>query len=378
MRDRTPGRYSLLPEAEAPEPDIRRVLIYRLGSLGDTVVALPCLHLIARRFPNAERVLLTGYPVTAKAPAAAAVLGVSELVHRYMSYTVGTRNVSELLQVAWKIRRFAPEVVVYLMPIRPYKSVLRDRIFLRLVGVERIVGLPEQRMQKRRLDAATGLYEAEAVRLAQTIRELGVAGVDKLDNWDLRLSQGERQAATAALGKLASRPLIVCGPGTKMQAKDWGKQNWRELLGRLHARYPQHGLALIGASEDSEASEFAAERWGGAKVNLCGQLTPRETAAALAGAQAFLGPDSGPMHLAASVGVHCAIAFSAHGLPGVWFPVGEMHQIVYHRTECHGCGLEICIDREQQCMREITVDEMEQAAIRVLENSAQNALVEVQ
>jgi hypothetical protein len=35
-----------------------RVLIYRLGSLGDTVVALPALHLVARAFPNAERVML--------------------------------------------------------------------------------------------------------------------------------------------------------------------------------------------------------------------------------------------------------------------------------------------------------------------------------
>ena len=51
----------------------------------------------------------------------------------------------------------------------------------------------------------------------------------------------------------------------------------------------------------------------GAKVNLCGRLTPRETAAVLEHAEVFLGPDSGPMHLAASVGVPCVIAFSAQG-----------------------------------------------------------------
>jgi len=356
----------LLSEAEVPEPDIRRVLIYRLGSLGDTVVALPCLHLIARRFPNAERVMLTNFPIHSKAPAAAAVLGESGLVQRYMRYTVGTRSVRELLQVAREIRQFAPEVVIYLMPIRPCKSALRDWVFLRLAGARRIVGLPESRTQKRRFDATSGLYEAEAARLARTIRELGEAGADKLANWDLRLTQSERQAATAALGDLAGRPLIVCGPGTKMQAKDWGKQNWRELLGRLHTRYPQHGLALIGAREDQEASHFAAELWSGAKQNLCGLLTPRQTAAVIAGAQVFLGPDSGPMHLAASVGVHCVIAFSAHGLPGVWYPAGESHQIVYHRTECHGCGLETCIKRERLCMRSISVDEMEQAAVRIL------------
>ena len=40
-------------------PAIKKILIYRIGSLGDTIVALPCFHLIERLYPNAERVLLT-------------------------------------------------------------------------------------------------------------------------------------------------------------------------------------------------------------------------------------------------------------------------------------------------------------------------------
>src|ERR1022692_4022661 len=83
------------------ESGVRRVLIYRLGSLGDTVVALPCFHLIARTYPNAERRLLTNFPVHAKAPAAAAVLGDSGLVHGYMSYTwVPARSAS---CCAWRV-----------------------------------------------------------------------------------------------------------------------------------------------------------------------------------------------------------------------------------------------------------------------------------
>jgi len=35
--------------------DVKRVLIYHLGSLGDTLIALPALHLIAHAFPNSER-----------------------------------------------------------------------------------------------------------------------------------------------------------------------------------------------------------------------------------------------------------------------------------------------------------------------------------
>jgi len=354
-----------------PDPSVKKVLIYRLGSLGDTTVALPCFHLIERAFPNAQRTLLTNFPVHAKAPASAAVLGDSGLVHGYMRYTVGTRSPSELLRLAREIRHLKPEVLVYLMPVRPMKMVTRDKWFFRLAaGVSRIIGLPEPADLVRNQDPVTGFYEPEATRLARTVRVLGDPGLENLANWSLRLTPAEREAAKFALGTLVDKPLVICGPGTKMQAKDWGQENWRALLGRLSARYPGYGLALIGAKEDGEVSEYAARDWSGPQVNLCGKLSPRETAAVLdqapAGARIFLGPDSGPMHLAACAGVPCVIAFSARGLPGVWYPAGKGHRIVYHQVNCFGCNLETCITEGRKCLTSISVDEMASAVSSVL------------
>ncbi len=344
---------------------IRRVLIYRLGSLGDTVVALPCFRLIASTYPNAERVLLANFPVAAKAPASAAVLGTSGLVHGYLRYTVGTRSPRELLRLNLDIRQFHPDVLIFLNP-HSLKYAKRDGIFFRLAGVKRIIGLPTADDLRHRLDAVTGLYESEAHRLARTLRSLGDAHTEDLANWSLELTDEERKVGAEALLPLGRRPLIVCGPGTKMQAKDWGQDNWRALLARLYRDYPDHALALIGALEETELTNFAAGDWAGPKVNLCGRLTPRETAAVIERARVFLGPDSGPMHLAASVGVPCVIAFSAAGAPGVWFPAGTHHQVIYHQTSCHGCRLETCTVEGRRCLTSITVDEMAAAVERVM------------
>jgi len=345
---------------------IRNVLIYRLGSLGDTVVALPCLHVIARAYPNAQRVLLTNFPVNSKAPAAAAVLGDTGLVHGYMRYTVGTRRAGELLRLAWLIRKFSPDLLIYLMPLRPGSNVRRDRIFFRFAGVRHIVGLPSQQALTRRLDPVTGLYEPEATRLARGIVELGDAHPEDLANWDLHLSAAEREAAQQALAPLPGRPLIVCAPGCKMQANDWEKENWRALLARLYRSYPAHALVVAGAQEDAATCDFAAQEWLGPKLNLAGKLTPRESAAVFARAAVFIGPDSGPKHLAACMGVPCVCVFGARDLPGVWFPPGEHNQIVYHQPECFGCGLETFIAMQKKCVRSVTVDEMEHAVARVL------------
>ena len=349
-----------------PDASIRRVLIHRLGSLGDTVVALPCFHLIARAFPNAERRLLTNFPVHAKAPASAAVLGDSGLVHGYMRYTVGTRNPLEVMRLAAEIRRFAPDVVIYLMPIRPWKAVMRDRLFFRLAGVKRVIGISGEQEMKLHFDEATGLYEREAERLSRMIAELGDANPADLANWDLILNDAERRAAEKALGSLRELPLIVCGPGTKMPAKDWGQDNWQVLLGRVDAMYPGHALVLVGATEEFDVAEQAARNWTGPWVNLCGRLGVRETAAMLEHAKIFLGPDSGPMHLAASVGVPCVIPFAGFALAGIWFPQGNKNQIVYHKTSCTGCGLEQCNVEGHPCMTSLTVEEMEAAVDRGL------------
>lgn len=346
---------------------VRRVLIYRIGSLGDTIVALPCFHLIERKYPEAERVLLTNFPVHAKAPAAAAVLANTGLVHGYMQYTIGTRSPGQLFQLAKKIRQFRPDVLIYLMPPRQADAVRRDAWFFKIGGaVKHIVGMPPNGHFEVRAELGAGLYEAEASRLARVVSEIGDAQLNDIQNWDLRLTKAEKDAATTALGDLAGKPLIVCGPGTKMQAKDWGKENWQALVKCLGTRYPNFGIALVGAKEEAGLADYVLFDWAGPKVNLCGRLDLRSTAAVLERASVFIGPDSGPMHLASCVGTPCVIAFSARGLPGVWYPFGSQHRVLYRKVSCFGCSLETCVNESRRCLTSISVDEMAAAVDQII------------
>jgi ADP-heptose:LPS heptosyltransferase len=364
----------------------RRVLVYRLGSLGDMLVALPALHLVERAFPAAERRMLTNVPVSSKAPAAAAILEGSGLVQGYMRYAVGTRSVWELLGVWWQIARWRPQVLVYLAAPRGVKAAQRDEAFFRLCGVRRIVGVPlTEGMQRNYYGAATGgkdqamgdgNLEPEAARLVRCIGELGAAGdiadpgrLNDPASWDLHLSAEERERAAGAIGAEAlAVESIAVSVGTKVQAKDWGKENWRALLGKMAAEFPGRALLLLGVAEESEASEFAAEGWrangGGVVVDLCGELTPRESAAAIARARLFVGHDSGPMHLAAAVGTPVVAIFAARNIPRQWFPFGKKHRVVYHRVECWGCGLETCLEQQKKCLMSIGVEEV-MDAVRV-------------
>jgi heptosyltransferase III len=357
----------------------RRVLIYRLGSLGDTVVALPAFHVVARAFPEAERRLLTNFPVQAKAPPAAAVLEGTGTVDGYFRYWVGTRSLGELARLWWEIARWRPQVLVYLGSARGVESARRDARFFRMCGVGRLIGVPltdemqeNRRAPGRRMGEGGDWLEPEALRLTRNIAELGDARLDDPASWDLRLTAAERARASEALAGVAGGPAIAVCVGTKVQSKDWGRENWRALLARLGGLYPGYALVLLGAGDESEASEFASAGWRaaaeknrergraqcGPAINLCGVLTPRESAAVLARAAVFVGHDSGPMHLAAAVQTPCIAIFAARNKPRVWFPYGARHRVVYHRVDCWGCGLETCIVEKKKCLTSIGVEEV--------------------
>jgi heptosyltransferase-3 len=341
----------------------QRVLLYRLGSLGDTLIALPALHLVARAFPNAQRRLLTNFPVNVKAPPAAAILEHTGLVSGYFRYAVGTRSLRELLALWAQLVLWRPEVLVYLAAARGTEAAKRDALFFRLCGIRRQVGIPlTEDMQSNLPTGPDRDLEPEAGRLVRNLAQLGPADLDDPASWGLHLTEGEHARAAQAISAAGNLPIIAVSVGTKMQSKDWGRDNWRALLTRIATLYPGHALALCGAPEESKASDFAAADWqttsGAPAINLCGQLTPRESAAVFARARIFLGHDSGPMHLAASVQTPCVAIFAARNLPRVWFPYGRQHRVLYHRVHCAGCDLEVCIAERKKCLTSISVEEV--------------------
>jgi ADP-heptose:LPS heptosyltransferase len=233
-----------------------------------------------------------------------------------------------------------------------------------MCGVPTIIGAPLGDLAHAHYDAQSYMWEHEASRLARTMVPLGDINLADPANWDLRLTPAELATADAVLAPVKERRILVAGVGTKMQAKDWGVEKWQALIHRMTNHFPEHALILVGAKDDRDLSGRVAKEWQGEHLNLCGQLQPRETAAVIRHSELFMGPDSGPMHFAASLGVPCAIAFSARGKPGIWYPYWEGHQVVYHKTDCFGCNLETCIEQRKKCLESIAVEEMFDAVMQ--------------
>ncbi|WP_184550114.1 glycosyltransferase family 9 protein [Mucilaginibacter sp. FT3.2] len=348
-----------------------KVLIYRLGSLGDTVMALPSFHKIRNSFPGADITLLTNKPVMAKAAAIETILGSGYFFNRTINYPVGTRSLSVLFNLVKQIRSLKIDTVVNITPTRSKKSLLRDKLFFKAAGVKKFIGFDAAKEDLEVcVDTQTGIMEWEAKRLARRISALGA--IDLLDdkNWNLNLSEQEHEIADSYNNILGNTtPVLAISTGTKNPSNDWEINNWQELLTRLSELLPQWKLMIVGAPDETAVAGQLMASWKHQSVDLCGKTTPRVSAALLKKASIFIGHDSGPIHLAASMGTPCVGIYSARNLPGQWFPRGENNRILYKLPDCAGCGLEVCVVQQKKCIMSITVDEVIQSILKVLNNN---------
>jgi ADP-heptose:LPS heptosyltransferase len=300
-------------------PPTANILIYRLGSLGDTVVALPCFHLVRNAYPGAKITLLTNQPVSGKAAPALAILENSGLCDEAVSYPVGIRKVSELKKVRQTLRQIQPEALINLAAGRGRLKSLRDYLFFRSCGIKNIIGTPWRRKDLKARQFRDGTFEPESQRLASRLAVLGTIDLADQRFWDLKLTPGERNQASELL-PLNAQSFVAVSVGTKVPVKDWGEDNWGKLLALLSEKLPDTTLVFLGAPDESERSEKLSRVWAGRSFNFCGKIPPRVSAAVLERCRLFIGHDSGPMHLAAAVGIPTVGLFAWHNPPGQWFP----------------------------------------------------------
>jgi ADP-heptose:LPS heptosyltransferase len=323
------------------------VLIFRLGSIGDTVVALPCFHAIARRFPDSRRILLTNSLTSVRASSAESILDGTGLVHEVIYYPVGDFSLPRILALRQEIRRLRPSTLVYLAERPDALSVWRDAAFFAAVGLFDIIGLPWRADDRLCRREPSGLLEYECVRLARTLAPaipVSFAGAD----WDLHLRPEECAKADTALAGLPPAPTatgpatrLALAPGAKVAIKDWGEAHWAALVNALAPKYAGTALILIGAADERDLCTRVAASWRGPVLNIAGSFSPRETAAMLRRCDLLVCHDSGPMHIAAAQQTPCVALFGNYNLPRKWYPYGDRHSVIHEP-----CGVrEIAVAR---------------------------------
>lgn len=168
-----------------------------------------------------------------------------------------------------------------------------------------------------------------ADHLVGTLQSLGVGPRDA--SAPIRLDVPATLAANAharltRLG-LAGRRWVAVHPGSGSASKNWPVERLATLVERLPSTVGASALVLAGPADEDAVAQLLARL--APPPLLVRDLPLPELAAALQHADAYVGNDSGPTHLAAMLGRPTLALFGPTD-PALWAPRGPRVRVLHH------------------------------------------------
>ena len=176
---------------------------------------------------------------------------------------------------------------------------------------------------------------------------------------ELWITQADRNYARDLLDAEGLIPgqdfLIVLLPGASLPLKMWPAGNYARLCDRIVEEYGAKILVCGSPEEETIGLEVAAEMRV-RPVVLTGKTTLRQLAALLELCDLYLGNDTGPLHIAAAMGI-ATVCIMGGGHFGRFYPYGDTNRrrVIFKKMDCYHCNWH-CIYETARCIQEITVD----------------------
>jgi heptosyltransferase-1 len=342
-------------------PDIRRILIVKLSAMGDVLHALPAVTHLRKAAPKAEidwavdrrfAELLEGNPGIAKV----VPLPIREWKGRVGSPATWREawNAVEAMRgrkydLAIDLQgNIKSGVVTYLSgaPLRygfP-REVARERQNLWFTN-RRPPAVEEDRHVTRKILRVAGAPFGGDLRLDDPKGEIS--------NTPEEIAAAERLLFDAVPG---AAPRLAVHPGTTWDTKRMDPAFWAESVRLLRGTFPSMGTFLSWGTDREREECLAIRALAGGRVKLLPRLGYKALAAVYRACGYMIGPDTGPLHLAAVVGAKTVSVFRAtDGNRNA--PVGPDHRFLQASLPCTACLRREC-PRDTECRTSIRPGEV--------------------
>ena len=344
---------------------VRRVLVVRLRSIGDTVLATPSLRALRRFLPDARiDILLEDW--------VAPLLEGSEDVDRVVTVARGSK--SSRVSVARALRAEGYDVAYN------FHGGSTATLLTWASGATHRVGYSSYRYARLHNHAAphpSALWGQEKTHSAEQQLALpGWTGVPVTDRPAARLPVSADAAARVAerltgAGLQEGEQLALIHPAAAFDTKTWAAENFARVAEHLAGR-GLRAVALVAPNET--AISDALVKQSRVPVASFADLTLPEVTALAARARIFVGNDSGIAHVASAVRVPPVVIFGSSNVAH-WRPWTEgPAEVVREEMPCAPCPGYTCSEFKQpECIRRVSVERVTAAVDRVLSMTAEPA-----
>lgn len=337
---------------------IKKVIVFRTGSIGDSICALPALSVIRKNFPSAQIDILTN-------AGSENFVSLDKLIDRsrfnsIINYLGMSKKLlaAELKENKYDLFIELPQYDASL--IKQIKAML----FAKFIGVKHAFGwrvsqtFVFKKFQERRIK-----FTNERDRLLAILQDNGLSISDSFyivaDNSTIEKSIADVFKKNNLADKARNIGVVI---GSKVERNKWPIDHFKQLVKHYSDR--NFNLLIFGGKDD--AANADALMFGNNVFNFCGRFSPLETAEAMKFCSVVITNDTGPMHLAYLYHSPVVAMFSSRDFPYKWYPPEDGINKVFRSG---GITCSICFKREcfdNICMKKITPGEVIEAADVIL------------
>jgi lipopolysaccharide heptosyltransferase II len=306
------------------------ILVVQTSFLGDTVLTLPLLSEVKRRFPKSKVTLLGSLPAQELLSGHPAV---DEII------VDDKRKADRGCIGLWRKAKLLHSKE-FTLALCPHKS-FRSGLLLFLAKIPRRIGFSESKSaflfhvrvhrsaERHDVERTLSILEGLGIRLEECERTLELP---------IPPQRGEEVAQQLrSLGVDTSTMLVGLHPGSVWATKRWSAEGFARLIGLLKERYACE-ILLFGGPEDAECVGHIQKLSGNSGLSLVNRITLRDLPAALSMCSILVSNDSGPMHIAVARGVPVVAIFCAT-TPGLGFyPYSSQAIVVETNLSCRPCS----------------------------------------
>jgi heptosyltransferase I len=336
--------------------EFRRILIIKPSSFGDVIHAMPVLHGLRSRFPNARiswlvasscAGLLEGHPDLDE------VIRFDRKRYGRVGRSLGPTVEFVRFLAALRNRRF--DLVLDL------QGLFRSGFMTLATGARERLGFANARefaplFYTRRLPVKDPDMHA-VDRNYLFARALGFAHLPVAFNMPvLAEASGAVAGILANQGIAAGEPYALMAPGTRWETKRWPAAGFAEIARRIRSEFSLP-VVLVGMEDEIEVAREVEQAAGESVVNLAGQTKLPELIALVAGAALVVMHDSGPMHLATALG-RPMVAIYGPTSPRRTGPYGQPGAVARLDLLCSPCYIKRVADcpHGHRCMADLAPD----------------------
>jgi heptosyltransferase II len=327
----------------------KKILIRGPNWVGDAVLAIPALKAVRSHFPGAEITLLVR-------PWVAGLFTSASFVDKVWSEPRPS-SLGDWMRITRKIR--ASEFDIGLLLPNSFESALM--MFLGRVR-QRIGYATDGRTWMLTRSIVPPTDSRHQVHYYLDLAKLFQAGAER-PSIEIEATSEERATARVLLqeeGIPKSEPFLVLNPGAAYgSAKRWHDDRFANVADIL-AHEMKLQVAIVGSEGERPIAEQIRQQMKSRTAILNGKTSLETLIGVLAESSLMITNDSGPMHIAAALGVPTVAVFGSTD-ERVTSPFGARTRVVKNPVECSPCLLREC-PIDHRCMNGVTVEDVCKAA----------------